>query len=104
MAKFLVIYHGSPSRDREINMDKVMADWADWVSGMGEDLVDPGVGVGMSKTITNDGTVVDNGGSNPVSGYCIITAEDMEGALAKIKIHPYLSMGGSLEIAQTMHS
>jgi hypothetical protein len=48
----------------------------------------------------SDGTVVDNGGSNRITGYCLISADSMEDALSKAKSHPFLDLGGSIEIAE----
>ena len=64
----------------------------------------------MSWTVMSDGTLVDNGGSNPVSGYCLVGADDRvddgaddkEDALSKAKDHPFLALGGSLEVAEAM--
>ena len=100
MAKFVLIYHGGTKPQSEAEGEKMMADWQRWVNEMGADLIDPGAGVGMSKTVMSDGSVVDNGGSNPFSGYSCIRADSMEDALNKTKVHPFLSMGGSIEIAE----
>lgn len=103
MAKYVIAYHGgSKPESKEAGM-KLMTDWQNWVNNMGTALIDPGNGVGMSKTVMNDGTVVDNGGSNPIFGYSLISADSMEEALGKLKNHPFLAhLGGSIEIAQAM--
>ena len=65
MAKYVIAYHGgSKPESKEAGM-KLMTDWQNWVNNMGTALIDPGNGVGMSKTVMNDGTVVDNGGVQP---------------------------------------
>ena len=81
---------------------------------MEPNLIDPGNGVGMSWTVMSDGTLVDNGGSNPVGGYCLVGADDRvddgvddgvddkEDALSKAKDHPFLALGGSKEVAESM--
>ena len=101
MAKYVLVYHGGSFPKGEAEQKKLMEDWGNWVSSMGADLADPGLGVGMSKTVMSDGTVLDNGGSNPISGYCICSADNMEDALSKAKGHPFLAAtGGSIEIAE----
>jgi len=101
MAQYILVYHGGLKKPQsETKGAKMMSDWQNWVESMGTDLVDPGNGVGMSKTVMSDGSVVDNGGSNPFSGYCCIRADSMDEALNQTKNHPFLSMGGSIEIAQ----
>ena len=47
-----------------------------------------------------DGSVVDNGGSNPVSGYGLFEAADDNDAVAKAKGCPVLDAGGSVELAE----
>ncbi len=100
MAKFVLIYHGGAKPQSEAAGEKMMVDWQRWVIEMESDLVDPGAGVGMSKTVMSDGSVIDNGGSNPFSGYSVIRADSMKDALSTTKNHPFLSMGGSIEIAE----
>lgn len=100
MAKFLMIYHGGNFPKTEEEGKKMMTDWKKWEENMGDTLVDTGHGVGMSKTVISDGSVEDNGGSNPCSGYCAVSANNMDDALNIAKAHPFLSMGGSIEIAE----
>ncbi len=103
MAKYFMVYHGGKKPESQDDMMKIMEDWNKWMSDMGDALVDPGCGVGMSKTVSPGGEVADNGGSNPAFGYSVISADDMDGAIAKIKDHPFLKhFGGSIEIAQAM--
>jgi len=100
MAKFVLLYHGGNKQVKDFDMDAMMTAWHAWVAEMGDNLVDAGSGVGMSKTVFADGKVEDNGGSNPMSGYCVVEAEDMEQAVAICKAHPYLMSGGNIEVAQ----
>ena len=71
MAKYLFVYHGG------------------------------GNPVGQSTTVQADGSVVDNGGSNPTTGYSVIEAKDLKDAIAKAKGCPILASGGSVEVAET---
>jgi hypothetical protein len=48
-----------------------------------------------------DGSVTDDGGSNPASGYSLIEASDLDDALAKAKGCPHLQGNGTIEIAET---
>mgnify|MGYP000453751518 FL=1 len=100
MAKFVLLYHGSNEPKPNFDMEAMMTAWNAWVAELAENLVDPGTGVGMSKTIFADGRVENNGGSNPMHGYCVIEAQDMEEAVNICKGHPYLMTGGSIEVAQ----
>jgi hypothetical protein len=101
MPKFLLIYHGKPDLQSREDGARHMAAWKAWSAGMGAAVVDPGLPVGPSKTITQNG-VEDNGGPNPVSGMTVLQAETMEDAIALAKGCPHLSGTGTIEIAEAM--
>lgn len=65
-------------------------------------VVDGGNPVGMSTTVNSDGSVVDNGGANPVSGYGMFEASDLDDATSKAKGCPILEAGGSVELAEVI--
>ena len=100
MKRFLLAYHGSPKFESETDSAAHMAEWKAWAQGLGSAIVDPGMPVGMSKTITPTG-VEDNGGANPLSGITIIQAEDIDTAIGLAKDCPHIICGGTIEIAET---
>ncbi|MBM7070154.1 YciI family protein [Actibacterium sp. 188UL27-1] len=102
MPKFILAYHGSPKLETKEEGQAHMAAWRDWMSGMGDAVIDPGMPVGPSKTIQTDGTVADNGGANPLSGITIIQAKTMDDAIAMAKPCPHVTAGGSIEVAQAL--
>jgi hypothetical protein len=65
-------------------------------------VVDPGLPCSQSKTINQNGSVSDGGGSNPLSGITIIQAARMDAAVAMAKGCPHLSAGATIEVAQAM--
>ena len=69
---------------------------------MGAAVVDGGNPVGMSSTINPDGSVTDNGGANPASGYSLVEAPDLDDAIAKARGCPILASGGSIELAEAI--
>lgn len=102
MPKYMMIYHGGGRPETPEEGEKVMAAWMAWMGGIGENLVDGGNPAGMSKTVTATG-VEDNGGANPVSGYTLINAADMDAAIEIAKGCPILEGGqGTVEIAEAM--
>ncbi len=101
MPKFLLTYHGKPDIQSPEDGAKHMTAWKAWSAGLGAAVVDPGLPVGPSKTITAT-DVVDDGGSNPVSGITIIQAETMDEAIVMAKGCPHLSGSGTIEIAEAM--
>ena len=100
MAKYLFVYHGGEDPKNDEELAAVLDAWGQWLGGMGAAVVDGGNPVGMCKTVNPDGSVADNGGANPVSGYGIFEASDEADAIAKAKGCPILESGGSVELAQ----
>ena len=102
MAKYLFVYHGGSMPQSDAEVAAVMDAWGQWLGSMGNDLLDGGNPVGQSTTINPDGSVTNDGGSNPASGYSLIEATSLENAQAIAKKCPVLQAGGSVEIAEAM--
>ena len=102
MAKYLFVYHGGKNPETEAEVAEVVDAWGAWLGSMGTAVIDGGNPVGMSSTINQDGSVTDNGGSNPVSGYGLFEAPDLDDAIAKGRACPILAAGGSIEVAEAI--
>jgi hypothetical protein len=102
MPKYLFVYHGGENPSSEEEVQQVMDDWGNWLGGMGAAVVDGGNPVGKSKTVHPNGSVSDDGGTNPASGYGLFEADDDDDALAKAKGCPILKAGGSVELAEVI--
>lgn len=101
MAKFVFAFHGGGMPETPEEGEKVMAAWGAWMQGLGAALVNGGAPVGPSKTV-HAGGVDDDGGSNPLSGYSVVEAADMDAAIEMAQGCPILQSGGSVEVAQEM--
>ena len=102
MAKYLFVYHGGSKPDSQEEIAKMMDAWGQWFGSMGSAVIDGGNPVGMSSTVQSNGSIVSNGGSNPVSGYSLVEASDLDDALDKAKGCPILTAGGSIEVAEAI--
>jgi len=102
MAKYVLAYHGGSAPANPQDVKKVMDEWGAWFGSMGSAVIDAGNPVGKSSTIKSDGSLVDGGGSNPISGYSLVEASSLADAHAKAKGCPILKSGGTIEIAQAM--
>ncbi len=102
MAKYLYVFHGGSHPKTDAEKAKVMDAWGKWMSGIGSALVDGGNPVGKSSTVNPDGSVSDNGGANPASGYSLVEAATLKDALAHAKKCPILAAGGSIEVAEAI--
>ncbi len=101
MSNYILAYHGGKKPESPEEGDKHMAKWKAWIDGLGDAVVNPGTPLGMSKTVSSDG-VSNDGGSNPLSGYSIVTADSMDAALEIAKGCPFLEMHGTIEVAEVM--
>ena len=102
MAKFLYVYHGSGKMPtEEAERQAAMDAWTHWYGKLGSAVVDGGNPVGKSTTVQS-GSVANNGGANPASGYSIVEASGIDDAVAKAKGCPILMVGGSVEVAELL--
>lgn len=102
MAKYLFVYHGGKSPESEDEVAEILDAWGNWFGSMGAAVVDGGNPVGKSSTINPDGSVTNDGGANPASGYSLIEAGDLDDAIAKARGCPILHSGGSVELAEAI--
>jgi hypothetical protein len=102
MTKYLLSYHGGSMPDSPTEGEKIMAAWNGWMGTLGKALVDGGNPTGPSKSIAANGKVADGGGANPVMGYSIIEAADLDAAVKLSKGCPQLASGGSIEVSELM--
>lgn len=103
MPTYLLSYHGGGGMAQdEAARNKIMADWGKWFQALGGSLVDGGNPVMKAKTISSKGSVSDGGGQNPVSGYSLIKADNIDAAVKLAKDCPVISSGGSVEVGETI--
>ena len=102
MPKYLLAYHGTPKFETPEDSKNHMQDWQAWSAGLGDAVVDPGMPVGISTTVTPDG-IVEGGGSNPLSGITIVQADTLAGALKMAQSCPHVTAGGTIEVAEAMN-
>jgi hypothetical protein len=90
MQKFIFTYR--PPKGTTPGGDDVMAAWRAWFDGLGANLVEYGNPVFERSQVGNcsDNTVL--------GGYSIVTADDLESALALAKSNPAVARGGGVEV------
>ena len=102
MAKYAFIYHGGGAPSSPEEGAKIMAAWKEWMGSVGENLVDGGNPFSKSATVNADGSVTNDGGANPASGYTLVSAANEEEAAKYAKNCPILAAGGSVGICEAM--
>jgi YCII-related domain len=90
MAKFLFSYRAQ--QDYTIGRPDTAAAWRAWFDSMGTTLVDRGLPVVESIPLGNLGA------DTRLGGYSIVTADDLDAAIAIAKGCPALSQGGGVEV------
>lgn len=97
MGTFLLTYHGDLASFPEdpAAAGEIHAAWGAWYGSIGENLVDAGAPIGDRSIVTRDG----NGGTPDVSGYTIITADDMDAAREIASRCPVLDAGSSVQVS-----
>ena len=100
MAKYLLAYHGGGMAETEEEQARVMGLWNDWYGQLGASIVDGGAPTAFAKSVAADGSVSDGGGSNPVTGYTVVEADNIDDAVAKASGCPIRESGGSIEVAE----
>jgi hypothetical protein len=101
MPNYVLAFHGGAMARTEEARQAAMAAWERWYQDLGPAIVDVGNPVGRARTIASDGSVTDGGGPNPVTGYTIVTADDLDAAVEMTSGCPVLASGGSVEVCET---
>ena len=101
MAKYVLAYRGGGMGETPEEQQKQMEEWMNWFGALGDSIVDPGNPFGPSATISSGHRVI-TGGECALTGYTIISAEDLTDATAKADGCPVLSTGGSVEVYEAM--
>jgi hypothetical protein len=102
MPKYVLAYHGGSRPESPAEQAKVMDAWIAWFGTLGDAVVDGGNPTGAAKTVSSDGSIIAGGGANPLNGYSVLTATDLDAAVGLAKGCPILIAGGSVEVAEAL--
>ncbi len=78
MPRFILAFRGGMPKSPEEGQ-KMMTDWNGWMDGLGSSLVDKGAGFGKSRFLTGQNREEKAG--DPLSGYSVVEASDIDAAL-----------------------
>ena len=102
MANFLLLYTGGGMPEGEAAQAKIMQDWMDWFSSLGEAVVDSGNPTSpVSKNIDGFGNVTDGPVGAMVTGYSVLKANNLEQAVNMAKGCPNIQSGGQVTVYET---
>ena len=100
MAKYLMAYRGGSLAETDEERQSVMAAWGNWFGTLGPAIVDPGNPFGPSATVSSGGAVSD-GAEAGLTGYSVLSADNLQAATELAKGCPVLSSGGTVEVYET---
>jgi hypothetical protein len=102
MNDYVLIYHGGTMPEGEAARKAAMDAWEGWFATVGEALKDGGNPfTGASMSIGTDGSVSEGGGGS-ASGYTILKADSLDGAVTLAKGCPVLQGGASITVHETL--
>lgn len=100
MSNYILAYHGGKKPESPEDGAAQMAKWKAWIGGLGDAVVNPGTPLGKSTFISSGG-VSDDGAPNPLTGFSIVKADDLDAALEMAKGCPFIEIG-TIEVAEVM--
>jgi hypothetical protein len=100
--KFLLVYYGGKMAATEEEAKKSMDAWMKWFQDMGKAVVDAGApsmpGKIVGKGSPKEGFI----GDQPVSGYSILQADNIDKAVNLAKSSPVIADGGQIAVYSLM--
>jgi hypothetical protein len=103
MTKYILGFHGGGGMPSDPKVAEAsMAKWVAWYRDMGSAVIDMGTPAMSARTVESSGRVSNGGGANPLTGYSIIEARDIDSAVNFAKGCPIYAHGGSVEVAELL--
>jgi hypothetical protein len=100
MAKFLYVYYGGNMETDPKKQKESMDAWMKWFASLGKAVVDAGNPTMPGKMISKSGAK--NISGDPVTGYSIVQAENLEAAIKMAKGSPQLTAKGQIAVYSVM--
>ena len=99
MPKYVLTYHGGAGLpETEAAQAELMAAWGDWFAELGDALVDGGAPFGETVAVGPEGeSTLDP--ADPLTGYSILVAEDVQTAMRHASTCPVLAGGGTVKVS-----
>ncbi len=99
MTNYLLAYHGGKMPETPEEGAEHMAKWEAWANELGDALVNKGTPLAQSKSVNSNG-VTDGGGDDPMMGYSILRAENLEAAVKMVEDSPHVNYGGTMVVSE----
>lgn len=101
MPNYILAYHGGKTPESPEEGAEHMAKWEAWATGLGESLVNRGTPLRAAKTVNSTG-ITEGGGVDPMIGYSILQAENIDEAAKMVENSPHVNYGGTMVVSEMM--
>ena len=99
MANYMITYFGGDQPTTPEAGKQHFADYKQWLGNLGDAVISPANPLKGTVTMRPDGST-DVGSKTAMSGYTVVEADSIEAALEMAKSCPFLSINGTLEVAE----
>ena len=96
MANYLLAYKGGGMAETDEEREAAMQAWGTWFGGLGQAVVDAGNPFSSSKAVGG------NAGTSHLTGYSILSADNLDSASKLAEGCPVLTSGGSVEVYEIL--
>lgn len=101
MPHYLLVYLGGEYPATPEEGQKHFEKYQQWLHSLGDSVISPAIPCKDTHTVQADGTA-SAGSMSAMSGMSIISADNMDAALAAAKSCPFLELGGALEVSELL--
>ncbi|EAR10689.1 YciI family protein [Reinekea blandensis] len=99
MKRFMITYFGGDTPTSKEAGAAHFQEYQQWLGGLGDAVVSAMNPLKDGHTVTPDGQA-SAGSQSRMSGYTVLQAESMDEVLAMVQRCPFLSINGTLEVAE----
>jgi hypothetical protein len=99
--KFLLVYYGGKMESDPKKAQEMTGAWMKWFQDMGAAVVDSGAPTTPGKTVSGK-TAKKGVTGDPVTGYSILQAENLDRAVEMAKKSPHIAAEGQIAVYELM--
>ncbi len=100
MANYLFVYYGGMMATTPAEQKKSMDAWMGWFGKLGKAVIDAGAPTKPGKIVSKSGAKAVS--ANPVTGYSIIKADNLDAAVVMAKGCPSIPDGGQVAVYELL--
>ena len=97
MPQYVLAYLGGDKPSSPEEGAKHMAKWQAWIGGLGEAIINPGMPLSGTQSVSLAGV---SPSSSTMSGLTIVEAGSIDAAIAMAKSSPFLEIDGTIDVSE----